>query len=146
MKTKEIAVAYTLLKGAKLSKMEDEDKFKVIKAMRVMRPIAEKFDKDEKEAADKLKDEKHGEMSEKANQHNEALLSKQVDKLLPASELVTLNMYFNDYQKKLNECLKPLQEEEVPAEFDKLTEEAFKKLLASNDFTVEQMLDLEILL
>ncbi|MCD8093958.1 MAG: hypothetical protein LUF01_14485 [Bacteroides sp.] len=146
MKTKEIAVAYTLLKGAKLSKMEDEDKFKVIKAMRVMRPIAEKFDKDEKEAADKLKDEKHDEMSEKANQHNEALLSKQVDKLLPASELVTLNMYFNDYQKKLNECLKPLQEEEVPAEFDKLTEEAFKKLLASNDFTVEQMLDLEILL
>lgn len=146
MKTKEIAVAYALLKGAKLSKMEDEDKFKVIKAMRVLRPIAEKYETDEKEASDKLKDERFEEMSEKANKHNEALQAKQPEKLLPAGELVELNKYFEGFQKKLSECLKSLQEEDVPVEFDKLTEEAFKKLIASNDFTVEQMLDLEILL
>ena len=44
MKTIEITNIYAVLNEAKLTKMEDADKFKVIKALRVIKPIAKGYE------------------------------------------------------------------------------------------------------
>lgn len=143
MKTKEIAQSYLILKGAKLTKMDDEDKFKIIKAMREMRPIVDKYTTDEKEAIEKLEDEEYKEMLEKADKHNNALKGDEKSDILPPPELKKLQDYFTKTEELKNNCLRELQEEDHDLKFDKLSEEAFGKLIASNDFTVEQMLILE---
>ena len=73
MKVGEITKSYIILKEAKLTKMEDVDKFKVIRAMREMRPVVEKYSNDEKEAIEKLEDEEYKSALDKAERHNNAL-------------------------------------------------------------------------
>lgn len=146
MKVKEIVQSYLVLKDAKLTKMEDADKFKVIRAMREMRPVVEKYSADEKEASEKLEDEDYKSAMEKAEGHNEALKEGDKSGMLSYSELKEIQSVFDKVDKSKKEILNELQGEEKDMHFDKISEEAFGKLIASNDFKVEQMLYLEIVL
>lgn len=146
MKVKEIVQSYLILKEAKLTKMEDSDKFKIIRAMREMRPIVDKYSSDEKEATEKLEDEDYKSMMDKAEKHNDAIREGNKSGTLSHSELKEIKSCFEKVDKSKQECLKELQEEEKDIHFEKISEEALGKLIASNDFTVEQMLYLEITL
>lgn len=143
MKTKIIVDAYSVLKAAKLSKMDDKDKYKVIKAMREMRPVSEKFEADLKEGNEKLKDERYEEMNEKAVKHNEAVRDGKTEETLSSKELRQLDIYFSAYKKEVDVLEKSLEDEDFPVKFEKLSEEAIYKLWESNDFTCEQMMILE---
>ena len=57
-------------------------------------------------------------------------------------ELNTINTYFAEYNKRVEACLKEEAEKEVELTFDKLSEEAFSKLVASNDWTCGQIMAL----
>lgn len=146
MKVKEIAQSYLILKEAKITKMEDADKFKIIRAMREMRPVVEKYTNDEKEAIEKLEDEDYKSMLDKAEKHNDAIKEGDKSGILSHSELKELQDYFEKVQKSKNGCLKELQEEEKDINFEKISDEALSKLISSNDFTVGQILSLEMTL
>lgn len=142
MKTIEAVRAYKIMKSSKLTKMEDADKMKFIKAMRVLRPISEEYDKDLEEGKKALQDDKFEEMQQKAAKHNEAIQNKTQDGLLSFSELKELNDYFTNYEKSARELVKELDEKEITITIGRLNEAAFGKLVASNDMTGEDLMAL----
>lgn len=144
MKTIAITNVYAILNEAKLTKMEDADKFKVIKALRVIKPIAKGYEDFVEDAKNKLKDEKYEDMSNKAQDWNKANKGKKANELSQddIDTLNDINSYFADYNKRIEECLKEEAEKEVEVEFEKLSEDAFCKLVSSNDWTCSQILSL----
>lgn len=144
MKTIAITNVYAILNEAKLTKMEDADKFKVIKALRVIKPIAKGYEEFAEEAKNKLKGDDYDKMSELAQTWNKANKGKKANELSQddIDTLNDINSYFADYNKRIEECLKEEAEKEVEVEFEKLSEDAFCKLVSSNDWTCSQILSL----
>lgn len=139
MKTIEAVKAYRILKSAKLTKMDDADKLKTIKAMRVLRPVSEEYDKDVEEGRKALQDDKFEDMQQKAQKHNEAVQEKKQEGLLGYSELKELNEYFTSYDKSVRKMMQELDDKELTLTIGRLSEESFGKLAASNDFTGEEL-------
>ncbi len=130
MKNVDIVEVYKALSDAKLSKMEDADKFIVIKAVRAMRPIATEFESFSKEVGEKMRDDRFEEMQKKAQEWQE----KGESVAFTTKERLEINAYFQNYQKQIEKCIKEESEVEHSLDFTLLSEEAFLKLLASNDF------------
>ena len=127
-KVDNIVSLYNILKEAKLTKLADADKYTIIKILRKLRPTAEKFEEDKKEAQEKLKPENWDEIVEKAN-----LLRKENNSnRLTADEV--------EYFVKVNECLGEELEKEVEIDIPTINEEAFEKLMASNDWEAKTAL------
>lgn len=145
MKTKDLVSAYNLLNDAKLTKMEDTDKFKVIKALRAMKKPAKDFEDFRDTTKQKLKDENFDAMDKKAQEWRDNHQGVTISELSP-EDLKALNpieKYFTEYNKKVDECLKEEAEKEVKIKASaKLKEEAFGKLVASNDWTCGQIMAL----
>lgn len=139
MKTIELNNAYTLLNAAKLSKMENSDKFKVIRAIRAMKPIVTDFEDFQKDAQERLKGEGHDEMVEKAQQWQ-----REGEKTtLTIEERTAVNEYLNGYNKRIMECVKTEAEKEHELQVESLSEEAFGKLLESNDWNANQIMTIQ---
>lgn len=139
MKTSTIIEVYQLLNNAKLTKMESKEKFQVIKIMRAMKPVAEEWDSFVKTIDEKLKGENHEEMLAKAQQWQ-----KEGEKTtLSLDERMAVNEYFGKLDRERRELIASEQSKEVNILFDKLTEEAFERLVDSNDFVVGQILALQ---
>jgi hypothetical protein len=68
MKTLDVRNAFNLLNTAKLTKLESAGKFKVIRAIRVLKQIATAFDEFQKDALERLKGDNHDEIAAKATQ------------------------------------------------------------------------------
>ena len=146
MTTDQIASAYNLINPAKLSKMEDADKFKVIKGIRVLKPISESFEAFIKDARERLKDEDYPSMEERANQWNKKYKDAKLRSEIPAEEIKELeeiNAYLKEYNDKVNECIQEEADKEHEITFEKLNEDAFVKFIASNDFDVKTIVELQ---
>ena len=139
MKTSTIIEIYSVLREAKLTKMESKEKFQVIRIMRAMKPVAEEWDSFIKTMDEKLKGEHHEEMLAKAQQWQ-----KEGEKTtLSLDERMAVNEYFAKFNKDRTEMINSEQSKEVNVLFDKLTEEAFEHLVDSNDFNVGQIVALQ---
>lgn len=134
--------AYKLLQESKLTKMEDSDKFLVIKAMRELRPVSEEYEKDEKEGLEALKDEGFEAMQEKAAKHEEALREGNKEGMLSLEELNKVNSFFREYQKNAKKLLDDIQAKECEFNYTRVSEDAFGKFVASNDFKGEEIVTL----
>lgn len=139
LKTSEIVSVYAILKDAKLTKMESNDKFKVLKVMRVMQPIADEWDSFIANVDKKLQKENHDEIIEKAKKWN----SEGENTTLTNEEKIEINKYLFEFEQEKKSCLKDELEKEVELSFDKINESAFEKLIDSNDWEVIKMLALE---
>lgn len=137
MKTEQVVAVYKLINESKLTKMEDADKFKIIKIMRAMKPIATSYEDFQKDAQEKLKDDNFEVMQKRAQdlQSNEGKGSPE--------EFREVNAYYEKYYKALNDCLKSELEKENDFTYEKLSEDAFGKYLASNDFKMDEILKIE---
>lgn len=134
MKKVDILTAYALVNGAKLTKLEDEAKFKVIKACKAMKPIVEELEAFEKDAREKLKGEKHEEYLKLAQKWQE----EGEKTTLTIEERKELNEYFGEYNKKVQACVNDEFESEVTLDYERLTSDEVKKLVSSNDWNVAQ--------
>ena len=142
VKTSEILNVYQIIGQAKFGKMTDEDKIKAWKIARKLKPVATKFDEDRKDAVDKFKDgiENFDERLQKAQEY---VRLKEEQK--PTIDVMTTADYdafiseFKEYQKLVNDAVKEFADKEVEVEFDLLSEDAFGKLIASNDWTMGQV-------
>ena len=141
VKTSEILGVYNILNAAKYGKMDDADKIKVWKICRKLKPIAVKFEDDNKDAAEKFKaDIKDFDKNLQKAQEYERLTQEHK----PTIDVMTKPEYdafikeFKNYQDLMNKAIKEFAEKEVEVDFDAISEDAFGKLLASNDWNVAQ--------
>ena len=141
VKTEQVLGAFNVLNTAKYAKMDDADKIKVWKIARALKPIATKFDEDSKDAAEKLKPEGFDDDLRKAQEYERVTKDKEAD----ASKLEMGAAEYGEFIKKLKEmnklvadALKEFANKEVDIDFEPISEDAFTKLMASNDWTMEQ--------
>ena len=141
VKTEKVLGAFNVLNTAKYAKMDDADKIKVWKIARALKPIATKFDEDSKDAAEKLKPEGFDDDLRKAQEYERVTKDKNAD----ASKLEMGAAEYGEFIKKLKEmnklvadALKEFANKEVDIDFEPISEDAFTKLMASNDWTMEQ--------
>lgn len=136
--TEKVLAAYNVLSTAKYNKLEDADKIKVWKIARALKPIATKFDDDSKDAAEKMKFDGFDELLQKAQEYERTIRNTEKDSEGRAAEYGKFVGEFNAYQKLVNDAVKEFANKEVEVEFEKLSEDAFGKLMASNEWTIEQ--------
>ena len=145
IKTERVLTAFRVLNTAKYTKMSDEDKIKVWKIARALKPVADKFEDDSKDAAEKFKPtEDFAERLQKA-QEFERMRNAGEDMAnapMGAAEYGEFLKEFQKYNQTVGEAVKEFAEKEVEVEFDVLTEEAFGKLMASNEWEVAQTLEI----
>lgn len=149
IKTEKVLSAYRVLSTAKYTKMDDADKIKVWKIARALKPIATKFDEDSKDASEKMKPEGFDENLRKAQEYERVTKDANADasKLeMGAAEYNAFIKELQKYNKIVGEAIKEYAEKEVEVEFDALSEDAFGKLMASNEWTMEQTLEIGMLI
>lgn len=140
MKTINIVSAYRTINAAKLTKMDDADKYRVIKAIREMKPVVESFDSFVQDARERLKPEDFDAMQKQAVKWQE----EGENTTLTMEERIELNHHFEEYNEKVQECVREESEKEIELKFARLSEEAFCKLMASNpDWDVKTAVQVE---
>ena len=141
VKTSEILSVYNIISNAKYGKMDDADKIKVWKIARRLKPVATKFDEDSKDAAEKMKPYEDFDKKLQKAQEYERLRQKKE----PTIDVMTTADYdafiedFKKYNQVVNDAIKEFADKEVKVEFDTISEDAFGKLLASNDWNMGQV-------
>ena len=141
VKTSEILKVYNIIGQAKYGKMSDEDKVKVWKIARKLKPVATKFEDDSKDAAEKMKPAEDFDQKLQRAQEYERLRQKGE----PTIDIMTKPEYdeflktFKEYQKLIDKAVQEFADKEVKVDFDPINDEAFGKLMASNDWTMEQV-------
>lgn len=145
IKTEKVLSAFRVLNTAKYTKMTDEDKIKVWKIARALKPIADKFEDDSKDAAEKFKPtEDFAERLQKAQEFERKRNAGEdmTDAPMGAAEYGEFIKEFQKYNKTVADAVKEFADKEVEVEFDVLTEEAFGKLMASNEWEVSQVIEI----
>lgn len=139
-----ILSAYSILKGASYQKMSDDDKIKLWKIARAMKPVATQFEDDNKDAAEKLKPEGFDERLQNAREYERVTKDPKADTSALKMGAAEYNDFINGEWKKFNQLLAQAVDDfakkEVTLEFEPLTEDAFSKLMASNDWKVDQVM------
>lgn len=144
IKTNEILAAYNILNAAKYASMGDDDKVKVWKIARILKPIATKFDEDSKDAAEKLKpkDKDFDEKYQKAQEYERMKRTPNADASKLPMGAAEYDQFINKvlvpYNKLVGKALEEFANKEVEVEFEPLSDEAFGKLMASNEWTMGQ--------
>lgn len=150
IKTEKVLNAYRVISSAKYSKLDDADKIKVWKIARALKPVADKFDEAQKDAAEKLKPcEDFADRIQKAQEYERVIKEKDFDaSKLPmgAAEYLKFLKELGDYNKLVSDAIKELAEKKVEVEFEPLSEDSFGKLMNSNDWTMEQAVEIGILI
>lgn len=141
IKTSEILNIYNVINNAKYSKMEDADKIKVWKICRVLKPIATKFDEDSKDAAEKFKADIK-DSDERLSRAQEYLRLKDAHEptidVMTTAEFETFQKEWNNFNSLVQKAVQEFADKEVEIDFTPITEDAFGKLLSSNEWTMAQ--------
>lgn len=135
-KVDNIVSLYGILKEAKLTKLADADKYTIIKILRKLRPTAEKFEEDKKDASERLKPENWDDIIAKAQQWqkdgNETTLTEEEKK--------EINAVIIKYENSVRECIIEELNTEVEVDMPTISEAVFEKLMASNDWEAKTAL------
>ena len=142
LKTNDILNAFNVISTAKYTKLDDADKVKVWKIARALKPVADKFNDDRDDAAKThLPTEDFEERRQKAQQYQMMLSDKNADMTQAPMSPSQFWKFYEDnakYNKLVEDCLSDVGKKEVEVEFEPLSEEAFGKLMSSNDWVMEQ--------
>ena len=142
--TETILAVWSILNTASYKQLADEDKIRLWKIARHLKPVAKQFEEDSKDAAEKMKSGYEG--------FDDGLMkAKQFEEMRKAGETDGLPMTEAEYQQFIREVWNPYNslvaktakeyaDKEVEVDFEPLTEEAFGKLIASNDWTVDKVM------
>ena len=142
-----IAAAYQVLGNASYEKMADDDKIKVWKIARELRPIAIKFEEDRVDAQRKLiPDAEFHANLQKARQYESMLKEGRTDLPMTTEEYQKFAVEFDKNMELMTAALKEFADKEVEVNIKPLTEEAFSKLMASNNWTLKQVDALEFII
>lgn len=136
MKVKEIVSAYKTLGEAKVNNLEESEIIKILKARKAMRFIAEDFNEFLKEVQDKFKPENFEEIQFKLQ--NWAELSDE--------DKVKMTNILKEYESKINTVVKDELEKEIELELEKINENSISKLLKNNEWPIQKLDEISIIL
>ena len=139
---KKIVEAYKMLGEAKVSKLEESEVVKVIKARKAMRPVAEDFEAFLKDAQDKFKPECWDDVQKKISQWQE----EGGNTTLTDAEKRGVNTVVVEYQNSINKAINEELEREIEIEIEKLKDGSDVKLMSANDWTPNQLDALDVIL
>lgn len=132
VKTELAVMAARVLSNVKFDKMEDKEKFALLRALRPMKRVAEDYDGFVKDVSERLKPEEFDRLvaKEQSGQEYTTEESARVRK----------------YNEDVRECLRTEEQKEVDLDFEPLSEEAVMRLAKSNPDmsvgTVSELMDL----
>ena len=147
--TEKVLGAHNIIGQAKYSKLDDGDKIKVWKIARMLKPIADKFREDSQDAAQKMKpSEDFDERWQKAQAFEQMQKANEDMSKAPigAAEYFEFVREFQSYQRLVDGAVSEFAKKEVTLSIDTLSEDAFGKLLASNDWTMQQVTDIDFII
>ena len=138
--TEKALLVYKLLNNAKYTKLEDDDKIRIFKITRALKPIAIAYEETGKDAVDKMKFEGFDETLVKAQEYERIKKAGDGDTPLTDEEYSEFIKKLIDYDKLVKSTLKELGNKEQTIDVETLSEDAFGKLMTSNDWTMEQVI------
>lgn len=136
MTTDKCVALYKVLNEVKLTKLADADKYLIIKMLKKLRPIAENFEAYQKDAGERLKPTNWDEIIEKAQKWQQ----EGEETTLTDEEKKEINLAIYTYDNSVRSCISEELMIENEVEYKKISEEAFEKLLASNDWDAKTAL------
>lgn len=139
---KNIVSAYKVLGEAKVTKLEEGEVIKVVKARKAMRPIADDFDAFLKDCQEKFKPENWDEVQEKVAQWQK----EGENTTLTEAERVELNKAIIGYQQKVDGAVKDELAREVEISVESLKEESATKMLVENGWELKKLDEIEVIL
>ena len=142
MKVIDIVTAYAALSGAKLSKLEDKEKFALIRAMKALKPIHNDYEDFVKDARQRLKPDDFDARLHEAEQWDATHKDMAISDLTPKEKerLKGIKGYFDDFNRRVEECVKDEAQKDVSPDYARLAEGAFGRLLESNpDWTMDRI-------
>lgn len=137
-----IVSAYKVLGEAKVTKLEESEVIKVVKARKAMRPIADDFDAFLKDCQEKFKPENWDEVQEKVAQWQK----EGENTTLTEAERVELNKSIIGYQQKVDGAVKDELAREVEISVESLKEESATKMLVENGWELKKLDEIEVIL
>ena len=145
IKTDKILSAFRVLNTAKYAKMDDADKIKVWKIARALKPVADEFDDKSKDAAEKMKpSEDFAEKLQKAQEFERMRNANEDMTKAPMGDAEYSEFFkeFQEYNKLVTDAIKEFADKDADVEFEPLTEEAFGKLISSNDWDMSKVMEI----
>ena len=139
---KKIVSAYKVLGDAKVTKLEEGEVIKVVKARKAMRPIADDFDAFLKDCQEKFKPENWDEVQDKVAQWQK----EGENTTLTKAERVELNKAIIGYQQKVDGAVKDELAREVEVSVESLKEESATKMLVENGWELKKLDEIEVIL
>jgi hypothetical protein len=146
IKVSEVLLVSRILNPAKYTELEKDDKVKLLRIILTMKDAADKFEADTKVVVDKLKESDYKDYDEhlaKAQEYENLLRTNGDMSKSPigaAEYKQFIEKEFQPLNKIIDDTMKPHAEKEV--EFEPLSESAFEKFMASNDWTIGQVVSL----
>lgn len=139
---KQVVEAYKVLGEAKVTKLEESEVIKVVKARKAMRPIADEYEAFLKDCQDKFKPENWDKIQgnlQKWQQEGEKTT-------LTEEERIEVNKAIIGYQVKIDKAVKDELEKEVKVNIEVLKEDSATKLLVENGWELKKLDEIEIIL
>lgn len=139
IKTEAVNAVWSILNAANYKKLDDNDKIKLWKIARVLKPIAKQYEDDSRDAAEKLKPDALDEMLEKARDYEAK--KQNGDDVLPMTDAeyqAFIREVWTPFNQLVVKAVREFADKEVEIDFEPLSEDAFGKLMASNDWSVEK--------
>lgn len=140
IKTEQALSAYRMLSNAKYNMMEDSDKIKIFKITRAIKPIATAFDEAGKEAAEKMKFDGFDEQLRNAQLYEQAKKDNSEELPMTESDYKEFIKKLIEYNNLVKSTIKELGDKEETIDVELLNEDSLGKLMASNDWTMEQVM------
>ena len=139
LKTEKLMEAINILNAATYKKLDDADKVKLWKIARAMKPVAKQFEEDSKDAAEKLKPENLDTQLEKARDYEAKKQNGDDDLPMTDAEYQAfIREVWTPFNQLVAKAVREFADKEVEIDFEPLSEEAFGKLMASNDWTIQK--------
>lgn len=142
IKIKNIVEAYKVLGEAKVTKLEDSEIIKIIKARKVMRPIADEFEAFLKDTQEKFKPECWDDVQAKVQRWQR----EGENTTLTDEEKRSVNTILVDYQNSVNKAVNEELEREVELNIETLKEESATKLIIENGWELKKLEEIEMML
>lgn len=139
LKTEHVMEAFNILNAATYKKLDDADKVKLWKIARAMKPVAKQFEEDSKDAAEKLKPENLDMQLERARDYEAKKQNGDDDLPMTDAEYQAfIREVWSPFNTLVAKAVREFADKEVEIDFEPLSEEAFGKLMASNDWTISK--------
>lgn len=144
MKTtiKKIVSAYKALGEAKVSKLEESEVVKIVKARKAMRQTAEDYEAFLKDCQEKFKTENWDDIQSKAQKWQQ----EGEKTTLTDAEKMEINKALLEYAHKVDLAIKDELDKELEINIDTLKEDSVTKLIVENAWELKKLDEIEIML